>query len=278
MTEFTKTKIHFALALLGSLFALHPYLEKFQDAGFLYLGYFLKLSYAYLLLAGLLAFCVYCYGLTLVSERPHSWLEKLGNYSYGLAVMVLPFFGGLYLASLLADRLGQSHLAWAAPSVTLGLGVAWLLLSQILAWRLRGRLGRQDQHKKVEQLARQELLSLGHANELLAGGHYDLGVIEVWRAVEARLRRALLRKGIVPRRTNPEAVIHAAKRAAILREPALGLMQELKRHWDIAISNEPLGREAADAAFTAARQILATIPLPDLVHDTGLAGNIQTAE
>jgi hypothetical protein len=55
-------------------------------------------------------------------------------------------------------------------------------------------------------------------------------------------------------------------------------MQELKRHWDIAISNEPLGREAADAAFNAARQILSTMPLPDLVHNTGLAGNIQPDE
>src|SRR5260370_360583 len=134
MTEFTKTKIHFALALLGSLFALHPYLEKFQDAGFLYLGYFLKLSYAYLLLAGLLAFCVYCYGLTLVSERPHSWLEKLGNYSYGLAVMVLPFFGGLYLASLLADRLRQLHLAWAATGVRRGARLRLLLVAATFDW------------------------------------------------------------------------------------------------------------------------------------------------
>src|SRR4029077_21082347 len=105
--------------LLGTLFALHSYLQKFEDKGFDYLGSYLKLSYAFVLFAGLLAFCVYCFGLTLVSERPHSWLEKLGNYSYGLAVMVLPFYGGLYLASLLAYKLGQSHLQWAAPSVAL---------------------------------------------------------------------------------------------------------------------------------------------------------------
>src|SRR5437899_692025 len=139
MTEFTKTKIHFALALLGTLFALHPYLQKFADFGFMYLDVFLKVSYAFGLLAGLLAFCVYCYGLTLVSERPHSWLEKLGNYSYGLAVMVLPFYGGLYLASLLAEQLGQSHLAWAAPGAALAVGVGWFVLSQVFALFLRGR-------------------------------------------------------------------------------------------------------------------------------------------
>ena len=38
MTEFTKLKISFALALMGTLFALHPFLDRFADWGFLYLG------------------------------------------------------------------------------------------------------------------------------------------------------------------------------------------------------------------------------------------------
>src|SRR5438128_9757389 len=132
MTDFTKTKTHFALALLGTLFALHPFLNRFESSGFLYLGYELKLSDVYALIAGLLALAVYCYGLGLISERPHSWLERLGNCSYALAIMVLPLYGALYLSSRLADRLEQSHWAWAAPAVAFGLGVIWLVLSQLL--------------------------------------------------------------------------------------------------------------------------------------------------
>jgi hypothetical protein len=263
MTEFTKTKIHFALALLGSLFALHPYLQRFEDASFLYLGYTLKVSYAYLLLAGLLALCVYWYGLTLLSERPHSWLERLGNYCYGLAIMVLPFFGGLYLASLLAERLGQSHLAWAAPGAALVIGIGWLVLSQVFALLLRGRLGKQDRSAKSEQFARQEVASLGHARELFGSGHYDLCIIETWRAVDARLRRALLARGIDLRRTDPAGLIHAAKRAALVRESTLGLLQQLERQWEVAVSSEPSSREAGESAMTAGRSILATIPLED---------------
>jgi hypothetical protein len=277
MTEFTKTKIHFALALLGTLFALHPYLQMFENDGFNYLGYQLKVAHAYVLLAGLLAFCVYCFGLTLVSERQHSWLEKLGNYSYGLAVMVLPFYGGLYLASLLAERLGQSHLAWAAPGVTLGLGVLWFLLSQLFAWRLRGRLGKQDVRTKLEQLATQEVAALGHAQELFASEHYDLSVMEAWKAVEARLRRALLSRKVALDRLSPDGAVHAAKRLAIIREPALGLLQELKRHWDIAVSNEPLTRQAAASALSAARHILSTISLPDLKDNAGGGDHVSLA-
>jgi HEPN domain-containing protein len=270
VNEFTKTKIHFALALLGTLFALHPFLQKFEDRGFVYLDYELKLVYAYIGMAGLLAVCVYCFGLTLVSERPHSWLEKLGNYSYALAIVIGPLYGALYVSSLAADRIGQSHLAWSAPAVALGAGIGWLVLSQVVAFMVRGRLGRQDQAAKLEQLAALEVTSIDQAHELFTSQHYDLSVIEIWRALEARLRRALLAKGISPRNAAPEALIQLASRARLVREPSLGLLKELRAAWNIAISSEPLSREAADKALGAARIIFASIPLAPSSKDASV--------
>jgi hypothetical protein len=81
MTDFTKTKISFALALLGTLFALHPFVERHFEWSFNYLGYDLKLIYAFALTAGLLAITVYCYAMALVSERVHGFMERLGNYA-----------------------------------------------------------------------------------------------------------------------------------------------------------------------------------------------------
>jgi HEPN domain-containing protein len=268
MTDFTKTKTHFALALLAALFALHPFLDRFENMGFFYLGYELKAFYVYTLIAGLLALSVYCYGLALISERPHGWLERLGNYFYALAVIVLPLYGGLYVSSRLGDWLGQSQWAWAAPAVALGLGVAWLVLSQVFALLLRSRLGRQDQSQKIDQLAQQEIASLKRAQELFAEDHYDLSVIEIWRAIEARLHRVLLSRSFAPRKHTPDALIRAAKRAGILREPALRLLQEVEQKWRIAISTEPLPKEAAQHALNSARQILATIPLHDLADSS----------
>jgi hypothetical protein len=263
MNEFTKTKMHFTLALLGGLFALHPFLQQFENDGFWYLGYFLKLSYAYVVFAGLLALCVYLYGLTLVSERPHSWLERLGNYCYGLAIMSLPFYGGLYVAALLADYLGQSHLAWAAPGAALGLGAGWFVVSQLFAWFLRGRLGAQDRSAKVGQFARQEVKALTDAQELFDNDHYDPSVMEAFRAVEARLRRVLLSRGTTVPGGDPEALMRAAKRAGVLRGPAVTLLDDLARQWRIAVGSEPLTREGAIAALGAARNTLSMIPVPE---------------
>jgi hypothetical protein len=263
MTDFTKTKLSFALALLGTLFALHPFLDRYSDWSFEYLTYQMKLWYPFALTAGLLAVTVYLYGLALVSERVHGLLERLGNYTYAIAVMIGPLYAGLYGASQLALLFESSHLEWAAPGVAIGVGVGWLVLSQIVAWLFRGRLSGEDVAAKVRQWADQEMAALNRAREMFAGQHYDLSVIEAWRAIEARLRRVLLAKGIRSGGETPQQMIDAAVRAKVVPEKSLDLLHELRRQWNIAVSFDPLGREAADKALHAARDILATISIPD---------------
>jgi hypothetical protein len=261
MTEFTKLKIGFALALLGTLFTLHPFLDRFDEEGFLYLGYNLKIIYPYALAAGLLSLCVYCYAIALLGERPHSWSERTGNHAYALAILILPIYGGLFVSAKLADYVALSHVAWAAPAVAAGLGAGWVLLSQFIALRIRGRLGEQDRLAKIAQLAHQEVTSLNRARELCEGDHYDLCVVEVWRALEARLRQILLARHVTSRLDSADAVLHAATRRGILREPVLGIVNELRRHWCIAVSTEPLSREAAEHSLSAARHVLAVTPV-----------------
>ncbi|HWE35616.1 MAG TPA: HEPN domain-containing protein [Isosphaeraceae bacterium] len=260
MTEFTKMKISFALALLGTLFALHPFLDPYDDRGFVYLGYNLKILYAYALTAALLSLCVYLYAMTLLSERPHSRIERLGNAVYALAVLIGPIYLGLFLSATLADRVAVSHVAWAAPAVAAGLGMGWVVLSQVVAWRIKHRLGERDRKAKMEQLARHESEALNRARELFEGEHYDLSVVEAYRALEARLRQALLARHVAPRGEGPQGVVHAAIRRGILREPTLGLVEELRRHWNVAVSVEPLPREAAVSALSAVRHVLSVIP------------------
>jgi hypothetical protein len=273
MTDFTKTKMHFALALLGTLFALHPFLDRIGDKGFVYNYWYgsatLKVFYVYGLLAGLLALTVYCYAVALVSERPSSWMERVGNYAYGLVIIVLPLYAGLYLASTLADELEETGWAWAlrvAPVLPLILGILWFLASQVFALRLRKRLSDQDRTAKIGHLAEQEIVSLRRAQELFNDHHYDLSVIEAWKAIEARLRRVLLLRRIAGADEHPQTLLKVATRTGLVREPALGLIHELRRQRNVAISTEPLTREAADKSLKAARDILPVIPIDDPHH------------
>jgi hypothetical protein len=261
MSDFTKTKITFALALLGTLFALHPFLDRFAERGFDYLGYDLKIFYAYSLTAGLLSLCVYLYAVTLLSERSHSWFERTGNYTYALALLIVPSYGGLYLSARLADRVALSHVAWAAPMVAVGLGAGWIALSQLIAWRIRGRLGEQDRLAKIEQLAKQESESLHRARAHFDADHYDLCVVEAWRALEARLRQVLLSRRVPARLPNSQAVVRVATRKGVLRETALAVLPKLQHHWSVAVSTEPLPRESAVEALSAVRHILSITPV-----------------
>ena len=210
--------------------------------------------------ASLLGLSVYAYSLAMMSHRAHSRFEKAGNYAYALAVLVLPIFAGLYLSAKLADRVAVSHVAWAAPAVAVSLGVGWLALSQLLAWHIRGRLGEGDRAAKLAQLARQERESLGRARDLFRDEHFDLCVVEAWRALESRLRQILLARRVGSTLDSTEAVLHVATRRGVLVEPVLGLVDEMRRHWTIAVSTEPLEREAAASSLSAAKHILAVLP------------------
>ncbi len=194
-----------------------------------------------------------------------SWSERAGNATYSLAILVLPIYVGLFLSAILAERVAVSHVAWAAPAVAVGLGSGWVILSQVVAWRIRHRLGERDRASRMEQLARREAESLAQANELLGGDHYDLCVVEAWRALESRLRQALLSRRVATRSDDPQAVIRVATRKGILKEPTLGLVAELKRHWSVAVSTEPLTREAAVESLGAVRYILSILPAKEVL-------------
>jgi hypothetical protein len=262
LTEFTKTKISFMLALLGMLFALHPVINPFLDTGYDYLGVHLKVFYAFALTACLLSLGVYFYGVALMTEHPHSWLERLGNWSYALAIIVPPLYGGLFISSMLAHRMDQSHLAWAAPTVAASLGVCWLVLGQFAAWLFRHQLGEQDRKAKIEQCAKQEMALLDRSRTMLASKHYDLSIIESAKAVEARLRRVLLiHKYSVGDRETLEHLARKSMRKGILCEPGIGLFADLERDLRIAMSSEPLSEETAVHALSGIRHLLAIIPL-----------------
>src|SRR5262245_32449817 len=171
MNDFKKAKITFALALLGTLFALHRVVENadYQAATTFttYLGYEINIVHAYLLLAGLLALTVYFYAIGFMTEHPSARVEKTGNLIYALAIMVVPMYGVLYLSSFLAETLGQLEMYWIVPLVALGVGV-------LLGGSFLYRLTHQDRKAKAAHWADLEISSLYRARALFEGGHYDL--------------------------------------------------------------------------------------------------------
>ena len=260
MNDFKKAKITFALALLGTLFALHRVVENpaYQEASAFttYLGYQLNIVHAYLLLASLLALTVYFYAIGFLTEHPSARVEKFGNLMYALAIMVVPMYGLLYLSSFLAETLGQLDLYWIVPLVAVGIGL-------VLGGCFLSRLSHHDRTAKAAQWADLEISSLYRARALFEGGHYDLAVMETWKAIDARLHRMLAARGITPPADNPAAMIEKAIRAGLLRESARPELNELRAHWAVAVSHQPLRQADAEAALNIGRDLLSVIPIPN---------------
>jgi hypothetical protein len=193
--------------------------------------------------------------------RPFSLVERLGNFTFALAILVLPAFGlswGLTeLGQFLAGRYDLPHLAWATPAVAAGLFVAWFGLAILI----RVRLSRQDRKHQFESLRETEASALKRAQEMFDHAHYDLSVIEVWRAMEARLRRALLLRHVHGHWDDWYKLRDAAHAAGLLAKVPLTTLDDLRKHWQSAVSVEPLPREAAAEALATAKMVLATIPL-----------------
>ena len=47
--------------------------------------------------AALLALAIYCYAMAMMSERPASRIERVGNYFYAISILIFPLFAGLPL-------------------------------------------------------------------------------------------------------------------------------------------------------------------------------------
>src|SRR5262245_27295218 len=190
MADFIKTNLQAALALLGMVFALRPYVNDIQNVGFVAFGVPVNLLHVLAGMAGLLAVSVHCFALDMLRAKPFSLVERVGNLSFGLAVLVLPAFGltlGLTeVGHVLAERYALPDLEWVTPAAAGGLVVAWFTLAILI----RVRLSRQDHKHQFEALHQSESAALQRAKEMFDHAHYDLSVIEACRALEARLRRA----------------------------------------------------------------------------------------
>jgi hypothetical protein len=260
MNDFKNHKMHFTLALLAVLFALHPFFSYFDKVSFPYMGVDLPLSWAFIAAGVLLALAVYCYATDMVSESSASLSQRLGNYFYAIAVMVLPCYGGLYLSTLLEDFLVQTRWveqhAGSTPYITIGLLVAWLVVWQLSALAIRRYLTRRDWTNKIDHLTDREMDTLKRARDMMDACHYDLAIIQSYKAVLLRLEMACLKRGYPA--GNPLA---NARKAGIISGANEGLLKVIVANNDVATSTTPVKPEAARETADATQRLLATIPV-----------------
>jgi tetratricopeptide (TPR) repeat protein len=192
MTEFTKTKIAFALALLAALFAIYPISIQQHEVTFGGLCFpvgILKTSanmflvrwiclpevqiaawLVYLILTIPFLGSVYFYGLLLLTEKKNAWSETVANYCFLLGFFLLAAVSELVLADYLCRIFSAHPISFIISAITLGA----VFIQAIFAWLNLRALHYKDIHAQFLSSEKEKLLSLEAKQSALGDSHIRL--------------------------------------------------------------------------------------------------------
>ena len=254
-TDFAKSKMHFTLAMLGTLFALHPFFHMFDKLSFTYMGQVIPVSYALVCAGVCLAGAAYFYAADLVNDHPSALSQRLGNMFYALAIMSVPIYAGLFLTTLVEDEIGDwVHINFRAPMITIGILVFWGAMWCLGTYLIRRYLSKKDWTSRVDLLADMEMEALKKAKDLMDSEHADLAIIQYHKAIITRLKMACMKRGVYNH--NP---IGNARTAGIINNENEKFLDIVVKHAQVAASTVPADHVAAKETAAATKRLLATI-------------------
>jgi hypothetical protein len=164
MSEFTKAMIGFAIALLATLFTIHPIVVSSTAITFTLFSFPIKMAWFYYTAMGLFSASVYLYALAFMSERASTVAERAGNILYACALLVPPVYLLLFASSFVAQLITQlaPHISsgWSINVITSVLSAILTVFSSRMLSRI---LNRRDRQSQAEVLDRQEGLRMDRA-------------------------------------------------------------------------------------------------------------------
>ncbi len=268
MTDFDKAKIGFALALLGVVFAVQPLVGSLLASVLQVFSLRIPIRYFVVAFVGLLSLTVYVYALDFLVERPQSWLRKTGNVLYAVSLAIPLLVPVLWLVNAIGSALLST-----ASTVVMSIGqsvlsIAGAVLGALFSWSTARRLGHTDEVAIELKLSTDEAGHIRRATEMLSAGHYDLAIVEAFRAVESAMLGALWRRGQSIRPGRPGDLVSAARQAEVLPTETLGLLVELRAARNRAVHGDgQFDRQFAEARIQDALRILGRIRGPTAEDD-----------
>jgi HEPN domain-containing protein len=277
MSDFTRTKMIFVVALLAVAFMLRPMLEEIEGprAGFNVLGWTVLIHYPYYLFVGSLALAAYFYALELVSGRSFGIGQRAGNVMYALSVVIPPAFLVLFLTGqlgrLIHGATGSNAAALAGQYIVTGL----LAVAAAGAFvYIRRALRAKDKSSSVERLGREETDQMNKATGLYEAGLYDLVLVESFRAIETALKKTLMARDIRVRGAKMGDLVEAAAGAGIVSARDESAIKDLRAIRNRVVHEaETVTRNQAEDAMDAARRVVISINRALMDADEADAGD-----
>ena len=261
MTDFTKTKMAFAVGLLAVLFMLKPLVDDFGDLGFGFLTVTLEVRFIYYAFAALLGSSAYCYALEMLTERTNPAATRTGNLLYAVAMLVPPVYAALAFIYLVANGIHFVIGAEGARLIVEGVLMFLLGMAGILFFlSIRQRLREQDKISIVDQLGAEQADRVTKASGLLEAGLYDLVLVEAFRAIEVSLKRALTTRDVGYRHSSAGELIALAERHRIVGEQEKAYLDDIRTLRNAALhEGKSVTRSQAERVIDTTRRLITTL-------------------
>jgi HEPN domain-containing protein len=261
MNQPRKEKILFALTLLAALFTVQPILSDFKTLGYSVGGLNFTFERLYYSIGLLLGIAVYFYAINFITERLSFFTQRVADFFYALTVIVLPLYFVLWGAITIVQVLLE---IWNRPGFQRG--ASWLLaviaglFSSALSYYIGRRLSVREKEVTVTRFGSEEIDHFEQASRTLKAGYYDVVVLELYRAVEAALKKLLVSRQVYADIRRPLDLVTIARRHGLISEDIAELVDHLRRLRNEAVhSTKPIDRDAAEAAMNNSKAILSAI-------------------
>ena len=166
-------------------------------------------------------------------------------------------YGALFLVVLAVDTF-ENQITPLILNVIVGVLGAFIgAIGVRLVYIIQAKLAEKEQEATNESLSKEESLYISRALELLAAKHYDLAVIEAFKAIEASAKKALFDKGINFQPTKWVKVIFQEKLLPTELSRALDIIWQARNK--AAHGMESVSPEQANELVSSASRIVAVL-------------------
>lgn len=257
MNEFSKHKIAFSVAFLAILFSINPLVKEIGILGYSIYGKFISINHLYYFISVVFALSVYAYGIQFLSEKRMQAASTIGNSLYALAMASPWLYGILFLVIFAAESLGEI-ITPLTINIFIGISGAIVGAAGLRAvYLIQAKLSEKDQEAVATSLSRDESLFINRAMELLSAEHFDLSIIEAFRAIEASAKKALLEKGVSYHPNKWVTVVFQEKLLPTELSKALNTIWQARNK--AAHGAEPISKVQAYELVSVASRIVAVL-------------------
>ena len=264
LSDYDKTKVTIALALLAALFALWPAVDSVNAAGAVVWGLTFRttLRTAYFGMVSLLGIGVWLYAVQYAfGESGNPVLLKIGHVVYAVSMslpLVLPTWGVVWLLQRLTLQMSSSLLLMGIVKILIA-----LVVGSLFTWligRIKKALLESEARSWSKAAGSDGLAALLSSRKLADEDRFDLSIQEAYRAAELYIRMAAGDHNAYLRSRPLPQIITALREQVALPPETLNIMAELQRMRNVSVhKSEQFDRDAAVRAGKLAGEVMVSV-------------------